>query len=139
VDEEGDRFKIREETEVEVVRSRPLGKFSKDWACAACSRMKSIGQTWKLGASQRWAKDLLIELDETPAGTFVELEGPPRRSTKQLPRWLFKKRLSAEKLSGAICRRVQAPWCRSGKHAVHFWKNEVSHDVICQKNDKKFA
>ena len=33
--------------------------------------------TWKLGAAQRWAKDLLIEVDETPVGDYTELEGPP--------------------------------------------------------------
>jgi adenylate cyclase class 2 len=39
-------------------------------------RYEKYRTTYKLGKSQPWAKGLLIELDETPVGTFIELEGP---------------------------------------------------------------
>ena len=82
VDEEGDRFKVREETEVEVIEAGPLRKIFEGLGLRGWFSYEKYRTTWKLGASQRWAKDLLIELDETPAGTFVELEGPPEAIDK---------------------------------------------------------
>jgi len=40
-------------------------------------RYEKYRTTYHLPPSTEWAKGLLIELDETPIGTFVELEGPP--------------------------------------------------------------
>jgi adenylate cyclase class 2 len=77
VDDEGSRFKIREETEVEVADAATLGKIFEGLGLRGWFSYEKYRTTWKLGAATRWAKDLLIELDETPAGTFVELEGPP--------------------------------------------------------------
>jgi adenylate cyclase class 2 len=77
VDEDGGRFKIREETEVEVIDAGPLSKIFEGLGMRGWFSYEKYRTTWKLGAAQRWAKDLLIELDETPAGIFVELEGPP--------------------------------------------------------------
>src|SRR2546430_12204052 len=39
-------------------------------------RYEKCRTTFRLPASKAWALGLLIELDETPIGTFVELEGP---------------------------------------------------------------
>jgi adenylate cyclase, class 2 len=77
VDEEGSRFKIREETEVEVSDATALRTIFEGLGLRGWFSYEKYRTTWKLGASARWAKDLLIELDETPLGAFIELEGPP--------------------------------------------------------------
>jgi adenylate cyclase class 2 len=77
VDEEGSRFKIREETEVEVTDASALRKIFEGLGLRGWFSYEKYRTTWKLRAGARWAKDLLIELDETPMGTFIELEGPP--------------------------------------------------------------
>jgi adenylate cyclase class 2 len=77
VDEEGSRFKVREETEVEVANAEALAKIFEGLGLRGWFRYEKFRTTWKLGAAARWAKDLLIEVDETPVGTYVELEGPP--------------------------------------------------------------
>src|SRR6266481_1695586 len=82
IDDEGSRFKIREETEVEIIEAGPLRKIFEGLGLRGWFSYEKYRTTWKLGASQRWAKDLLIELDETPAGAFVELEGPPEAIDK---------------------------------------------------------
>jgi adenylate cyclase, class 2 len=81
-DDDGGRFKIREETEVEVADAATLGKIFEGLGLRGWFSYEKYRTTWKLGATARWAKDLLIELDETPAGTFVELEGPPEAIDK---------------------------------------------------------
>jgi adenylate cyclase class 2 len=82
LNEEGDRFKVREETEVEVTDAAMLGKIFEGLGLRGWFSYEKYRTTWKLGAAARWAKDLLIELDETPAGNFAELEGPPEAIDK---------------------------------------------------------
>src|SRR6266404_3319191 len=77
VDDEGARFKVREETEVEVTEAGAVMKIFEGLGMRGWFSYEKYRTTWRLGASARWAKDLLIEIDETPVGTYVELEGPP--------------------------------------------------------------
>jgi adenylate cyclase class 2 len=77
VDEAGARFKVRDETEVEVVDAVPLTRIFEGLGMRGWFSYEKYRTTWKLGAAARWAADLLIEVDETPVGTYVELEGPP--------------------------------------------------------------
>jgi len=77
MDQGGARFKVREETEVEVADAAPLTKIFEGLGLRGWFVYEKYRTTWKLAGSVRWAKDLLIEIDETPVGTFVELEGPP--------------------------------------------------------------
>jgi adenylate cyclase, class 2 len=70
------RYKIREELELEVSDAGALTKIFEGLGMAGWFRYEKYRTTYALGKSHGWAKGLLIELDETPVGTFLELEGP---------------------------------------------------------------
>lgn len=70
------RYKIREETELVVADAPSLQKIFEGLGLRGWFRYEKFRTTYKLPARSKWAKGLLIELDETPIGTFVELEGP---------------------------------------------------------------
>ena len=71
------RHKIREELELEVTNAAELAKIFEGLGMNGWFRYEKYRTTFRLPASARWAKGLLIELDETCIGAFVELEGPP--------------------------------------------------------------
>jgi adenylate cyclase class 2 len=69
--------KIREEIEAQVSDSANLTKIFEGLGMRGWFRYEKYRTTYQLPAAKAWAKGLLIELDETPIGIFVELEGPP--------------------------------------------------------------
>jgi adenylate cyclase class 2 len=71
------RHKVREEMEVEIGDPSVLTDIFEGLGMRGWFRYEKYRTTFRLPASRKWAKGLLIELDETPIGTFVELEGPP--------------------------------------------------------------
>jgi adenylate cyclase class 2 len=75
--QENHRHKVREEIEVEVADAGVLAKIFEGLGMRGWFRYEKHRTTLRLPARTSWAKGLLIELDETPIGTFVELEGPP--------------------------------------------------------------
>ncbi len=68
-------YKIRQELELEVSDGGTLTRILESLGLDACFRYEKYRTTYQLGRSHPWAKGLLIEMDETPVGTFVELEG----------------------------------------------------------------
>ena len=70
------RHKVREEYELQVTDGDFLTKIFEGLGMRGWFRYEKRRTTFRLPATARWAKGLLIELDETPIGTFVELEGP---------------------------------------------------------------
>jgi adenylate cyclase class IV len=68
--------KVREEIEVEVTDAAKLRAIFEGLGMSGWFRYEKYRTTFWLPASKAWARGLLIELDETPIGTFVELEGP---------------------------------------------------------------
>jgi adenylate cyclase class 2 len=75
--QENHRHKVREEIEVEIADATVLAKIFEGLGMRGWFRYEKYRTTFRLPAASSWAKGLLIELDETPIGTFVELEGPP--------------------------------------------------------------
>src|ERR1051325_5292211 len=68
--------KVREEIEMEVSDAATLTKILEGLGMSGWFRYEKYRTTFRLPASKVWARGLLIELDETPIGAFVELEGP---------------------------------------------------------------
>jgi adenylate cyclase class 2 len=72
----GRSYKVREEIEVEVTEAGNLARIFEGLGMRGWFRYEKYRTTFRMPASKAWANGLLIELDETPIGTFVELEGP---------------------------------------------------------------
>ncbi len=70
------RHKVREEIELVLTDPAALQKIFEGLGLRGWFRYEKFRTTYRLPASHSWAKNLLIEFDETPVGTFVELEGP---------------------------------------------------------------
>jgi adenylate cyclase, class 2 len=68
--------KVREKLELGITDAGALAKIFEGLGMSGWFRYEKYRTTFRLPASQKWARGLLIELDETPIGSFVELEGP---------------------------------------------------------------
>ena len=71
-----ERHKTREELELEASDASSLAKIFEALGLREWFRYEKFRTTYRLPGRARWAKGLLIELDETPIGVYAELEGP---------------------------------------------------------------
>jgi adenylate cyclase class 2 len=81
------RFKVREENEVIVADAEAMHRILESLGLRGWFRYEKFRTTYALPASSRWAAGLHLDLDETPVGVFLELEGPPSaidRAAKEL-------------------------------------------------------
>ena len=72
-----ERHKVREEIEFPVGDAVKLAKILERLGMHPSFHYEKYRTTFAL-PTKPWAKGLLIELDETPIGIFMELEGPPK-------------------------------------------------------------
>ncbi|MGB7438638.1 MAG: class IV adenylate cyclase [Candidatus Acidiferrum sp.] len=70
------RHKVREELETVLTDAGALQKIFEGLGLRGWFRYEKYRTPFKLPARYKWAKDLLIDFDETPIGIYVELEGP---------------------------------------------------------------
>jgi adenylate cyclase, class 2 len=81
------RFKVRDEREVVVADDAAMRGILEALGLRGWFRYEKYRTTFALPSSARWATGLKIELDETPIGVYLELEGPPAaidRAAKEL-------------------------------------------------------
>jgi adenylate cyclase class 2 len=71
-----ERHKVREEIELEVSDAAALTAIFEGLGMSGWFQYEKFRTTFRLPVSKTWAKGLLIELDETPIGVYLELEGP---------------------------------------------------------------
>lgn len=70
------RHKVREEIELVLTDASSLQKIFEGLGLRGWFRYEKFRTPYRLPARLSWARDLLLDLDETPIGTFLELEGP---------------------------------------------------------------
>ena len=83
----GRRHKVREEIETQLTDGATMQRIFEGLGLRGWFRYEKHRTTYVLPGRQAWAKGLLIEVDETPIGMFVELEGPAAaidRAAKEL-------------------------------------------------------
>lgn len=73
---DGRGHKVRDEVETEVRDAAALQGIFEGLGMSGWFKYEKYRTTLKLPATAKWAKDLVIELDETPVGSYLELEGP---------------------------------------------------------------
>ncbi len=81
------RYKVRQEIEVVLADAAGLQKIFEGLGLRGWFRYEKYRTTYRLPERLKWTKGLLLELDETPVGTFLELEGPGEaidRAAKEL-------------------------------------------------------
>jgi adenylate cyclase class 2 len=69
-------YKIAAEEETQIDDHDAVARIFHSMGLRPWFRYEKFRTTFALGATQRWARDLEIDLDETPIGVFFELEGP---------------------------------------------------------------
>ena len=70
------RFKVRDEREVVVADDAAMRGILEALGLRGWFRYEKYRTTFALPRAARWAAGLHIELDETPIGVYLELEGP---------------------------------------------------------------
>jgi adenylate cyclase, class 2 len=71
------RFKVRDEREVVVADDAAMRGILEALGLRGWFRYEKFRTTFALPRTAKWAAGLHVELDETPIGVFLELEGPP--------------------------------------------------------------
>lgn len=69
--------KVRDEIETMVTDAGTLATIFEGLGMHGWFRYEKYRTTYRLSA--RWARGLLVEMDETPIGNFAELEGPAKK------------------------------------------------------------
>lgn len=71
------KYKVREEIEAVIGDPESLRKILEALGLRGWFQYEKYRTTFALPPAKKWAAGLLIELDDTPIGNFLELEGPP--------------------------------------------------------------
>lgn len=71
------RYKVRQEIEAGVADPKQLRLILEALGLRGWFRYEKYRTSYRPPGKLRWATGLQVELDETPIGVFVELEGPP--------------------------------------------------------------